>query len=381
MARLSTRTSSVQAQSFPAPEEIGQAILDNPDLLRELAIGHARVAREKSEHKQQKQTRSRLANTTSRSSRQFISMPNSARQENLASGFKDSTCTSELSPWGGSPRAVSEALPGTPLQRSIQKSEPLSFVTASPRLKTLAMEEQQHVVQECGTIDVNQISETGVQSARFKKKEMQDRVYKRKKRKNSKPQKYTLTKFMHEVEEKEKHHREIDFSVKEHALWHMTVSQSVVKSAFSEDVKYYRSKFQAWARGVISREKQLLGFSVYDNSQGSPSFTPGAGEGIQKLDQESGSQFKNNKKQGTMILDIGALSAGDYFGEDYRKEEQIYKQYLKNCRWERFKKKVLDDVFEAKAFRTYMRVGLKAMHYIPEEDGPKGPKPTLSEWK
>ncbi|OAE35346.1 hypothetical protein AXG93_3546s1040 [Marchantia polymorpha subsp. ruderalis] len=421
--------SHFSASSFVSPAGLGDAILKNPDLLRELAVGHAKVTNLQSA---QVKNRSRLASMHSRASRvtstqRPVSNPIPARHNNQPAFEKESSNTATLSPWGGSPKAVSDGFsPRTPVPKRSQP-EPVTFVSSSPRVRALVSEQRvsPHLAMEklpeqksAGTSN-----EVGIHIAKFKKKEMQERTYQGKRRRTIKP-KYTLSKFLSEVEEKDKLNREVDFSVKEHALWHMSISQNVMKSAFSEDVKYYRNKFQSWARGVLGREKKLLGFNIYENENSNPSFTPGAGEGIKKLDRASDPSF-TSKDESTMILDIGALTAGDYFGErgllkksrravsivtispvevlvlnvwdfhrhcdrdviqalaahDYRKEEQIYKQYLRNCRWERFKKKILDEVLEAKNFRTYMRIGPRAMRYVPMNEGSKEAKRLAREWK
>ena len=105
-----------------------------------------------------------------------------------------------------------------------------------------------------------------------KPKEKEPVPVQRQRRVSAYVQKYTLDTFISEVEAKEKRVDDMDFSGKDHALWHMGMAQGAMKSGFSEDVKYYRKKFQKWARGVLDREKDLLGFNVHDYGQMSPKF-------------------------------------------------------------------------------------------------------------
>lgn len=44
-------------------------------------------------------------------------------------------------------------------------------------------------------------------------------------------------------------------------------------------------------------------------------------------------------------------------------------------------KKILDEVLEAKNFRTYMRIGPRAMRYVPMNEGSKEAKRLAREWK
>ncbi|CAM6116411.1 unnamed protein product [Calypogeia fissa] len=386
---LISRPSQRGASTIKIPTGLPDVLLDSPDLIHELAQGHSRA-----------QKADKVCNLANRV-QSHLGSPNSKSKS--------------IRPWSAPVSSRGKIGKDGPLRKDsllilreqallkAAKKVPQSPTLASTSPKVVAIIEEDRTLKKL----------TSPLKEEMEEKERQQSAALAKKRKSSywiQPPKYTLDTFLSEVEAKDREVKDIDFSGKDHALWHMGMSQGAMKSGFTEDVKYYRNKFQKWARGVLDRERDLFGFNIFDDQQESPSFIKGAPKDhILRLEQGSGPASKNRKiRKDTMILDIGGLQAGDYFGErgllkksrravsivticpvevlvlnmwdfhrhcdrdiiaalaenDYRKEEQIYKQYLKNCRWEQFKKKCLDDIVDNQNYKKVFALWTKrhALH-------------------
>ncbi|XP_073396103.1 uncharacterized protein [Physcomitrium patens] len=238
--------------------------------------------------------------------------------------------------------------------------------------------------------------------------------------KQAKKSKYSLRLFLMDCHRKEKEHRMAEFSEKDHRLWQMGIrGEQIMPGIVGEENEYYRDKFEQWARHIIDREKTLLSHTKVADT-GDWSFMPGTQQNApMKLTKGPG---KDGPAAST-ILDIGCLKAGDYFGErglltatkraativtvshvdslvlskwdfhrhcdrhvlrvfksnEYQKQRHLFRNYQRNRKWERLKRRVFGDVLEGKANKLKVIVGPRPIRVLPKRNRTKHDMP-VKEW-
>lgn len=203
---------------------------------------------------------------------------------------------------------------------------------------------------------------------------------------------YTLKSFLREFERRDSDGDlipDFGFSDKQALSWNTGTNLTGMLRGDISDAAVYQAKFENWARRVLTRERRLCAAAAIDHEIAS---------NIPK-DLMWNTWPSRTKKpalsEDTVFLDVGALHAGDFFGEigllhhsqrkasiltvtavevlvlskwdfnrqvdrdiveclsanDYKKIEYIFQQYRKTCRWALYKKKVMQEVLAARRQR------------------------------
>ncbi|CAM6007652.1 unnamed protein product [Sphagnum balticum] len=396
----------------PMPSRLPAALMRSPDMLHQL------VKRKCISSASQRSCEESVNTSIRQTSKRPISEP--APQHRSLSKRKSSmhlrpSARSEdqgpLSPWGP-PKASSDGvLSGTRASRR-SSLDPRNLPSASG-MRPATMPTWKGSTNRCS-------NSAPAGSAHFKSPSlMKDRKTSSRleRRKSAGNKKYSLGSFLRDCDEKEKQQKkkDMDFTEKDHHLWQMGLlsqGQMPVLLVSDENV-HYRQKFEKWARMVMNRERNLLSYNVFAGTV-MPSFMPGvATSRVCKTIPNSLSTLAfglSNGGQETSILDIGALHAGQFFGEkglltesiraasivavtlvetlvlnkwdffrhcdrdviealsknEYTHSEGVYQQYEKSRKWELFKKHVVEQIVTAKKDRIYHRSGPRAVRFIPK---------------
>ncbi|CAN5965997.1 unnamed protein product [Sphagnum jensenii] len=398
----------------PMPSRLPAALMRSPDMLHQL------VKRKCISSASQRSCEESVNTSIRQTSKRPISEP--APQHRFPSKKKGSmhlrpSARSEdqgpLSPWGP-PKASSDGVrSGTRASRR-SSLDPRNLPSASG-MRPATMPTWKGSINRCS-------NSAPAGSAHFKSPSlMKDRKTSSRleRRKSAGNKKYSLGSFLRDCDEKEKQQKkkDMDFTEKDHHLWQMGLlsqGQMPVLLVSDENV-HYRQKFEKWARMVMNRERNLLSYNVFAGTV-MPSFMPGvATSSVQKLGKDThhnnneGSQHPDEDEE-TSILDIGALHAGQFFGEkglltesiraasivavtlvetlvlnkwdffrhcdrdviealsknEYKQSEGVYEEYEKSRKWELFKKHVVEQIVTAKKDRIYHRTGPHAVRFIPK---------------
>ncbi|KAH8970433.1 hypothetical protein BDL97_02G088700 [Sphagnum fallax] len=354
----------------PMPSRLPAALMRSPDMLHQL------VKRKCISSASQRSCEESVNTSIRQTSKRPISEP--APQHRFPSKKKGSmdlrpSARSEdqgpLSPWGP-PKASSDGVrSGTRASRR-SSLDPRNLPSASG-MRPATMPTWKGSINRCS-------NSAPAGSAHFKSPSlMKDRKTSSRleRRKSAGNKKYSLGSFLRDCDEKEKQQKkkDMDFTEKDHHLWQMGLlsqGQMPVLLVSDENV-HYRQKFEKWARMVMNRERNLLSYNVFAGTV-MPSFMPGvATSSVQKLGKDThhnnneGSQHPDEDEE-TSILDIGALHAGQFFGEEYKQSEGVYQEYEKSRKWELFKKHVVEQIVTAKKDRIYHRTGPRAVRFIPK---------------
>ncbi|MCO5591584.1 hypothetical protein L7F22_045571 [Adiantum nelumboides] len=203
---------------------------------------------------------------------------------------------------------------------------------------------------------------------------------------------YTLKSFLKDFEKRgscEDHIPDLGFSDKQALAWNTGTNLTGMLRGDISDAAVYQKKFESWVRRVITRERRVHAEAAIDH---------GLAQDISKdflwSPWPMGSK-RSGIPEDTVFLDVGALSAGDFFGEigllhhfprkasiltvttvevlvlskwdfnrqvdrdiveclsanDYKKIDYIFQQYQKTCRWALYKKKLMQEVLAVRRQR------------------------------